>query len=306
MAERRYTLVLYGALIVAAVATYGAYRMLGSMREASRQPTRTIVVAAKDVPEGVIFDRIALATKTWPVEAVPVGAFSSMDSVVGRVTRIPVFAGEPIVPGRLAPTGAGGGLEMKIAPGTRAMAVKINDVAGISGLLQPNSRVDVLVTLPEDQDKNSQMAKLFMENMRVLSVGTSVQRDNDGKPNTATTVTLGVTPEEAERLAVAMNRGTIQLVMRGYGDPDTVRTRGATSRDVLAQLRGQSAEPVLPAVVRQPSRRIAHSRSEPRPAAVVAAPPAAPESFHVEVYRGDKSTTQTFPGGTALATGKRP
>jgi len=304
MAERRYTMVLYGALVVAAIATFGAYRMLGSLRDQTRVPTQPVVIATKDLPEGVALDRLALTARNWPIATVPVGAFSSVDSAVGRVTRIAVFNGEAIVPGRLAPVGAGAGLEQKIAPGTRAMAVRINDVAGISGLLQPNSRVDVLVTLAEDANNHdTQMAKLFMENMRVLSVGTEVQRDADGKPNNATTVTLGVTPQEAEQLAVAMNKGSIQLVLRGYGDPDTVRTAGATSKDVLALLRG------APAVTPKAPHREVRRRVEPPkpvPVAVVMAKPAAPDSVTVSVYRGEKPTKQTFEKPTAPAVPKLP
>ena len=294
MAERRYTMVLYGALIVAAIATFGAYRMLGALRDQTRVPTRPVVIATKDLPEGVSLDRLALTTRNWPIATVPVGAFSSVDSAVGRVTRIAIFNGEAIVPGRLAPVGAGAGLEQKIAPGTRAMAVRINDVAGISGLLQPNSRVDVLVTLAEDaNNRDTQMAKLFMENMRVLSVGTAVQRDADGKPNNATTVTLGVTPQQAEQLAVAMNKGSIQLVLRGYGDPDTVRTAGATSKDVLGLLRGAPA--VKPAEADREVRKRVVAPPKPVPVAVVVATkPAPPDSVTVSVYRAEKPTKQTF------------
>ena len=293
MAERRYTMVLYGALIVAAIATFGAYRMLGALRDQTRVPTRPVVIATKDLPEGVSLDRLALTTRNWPIATVPVGAFSSVDSAVGRVTRIAIFNGEAIVPGRLAPVGAGAGLEQKIAPGTRAMAVRINDVAGISGLLQPNSRVDVLVTLAEDaNNRDTQMAKLFMENMRVLSVGTAVQRDADGKPNNATTVTLGVTPQQAEQLAVAMNKGSIQLVLRGYGDPDTVRTAGATSKDVLGLLRGAPA--VKPAEAHREVRKRVVAPPKPVPVAVVMAKPAPPDSVTVSVYRGEKPTKLTF------------
>lgn len=306
MAERRYTMVLYGALIVAAIATYGAYRMLGSMRDQTRVPTQPVVIATKDVPEGVALDRLALTTRNWPIATVPVGAFSSIDSAVGRVTRIAVFNGEAIVPGRLAPVGAGAGLEQKIAPGTRAMAVRINDVAGISGLLQPNSRVDVLVTLAEDaNNRDTQMAKLFMENMRVLSVGTEVQRDADGKPNNATTVTLGVTPEEAEQLAVAMNKGSIQLVLRGYGDPDTVRTAGATTKDVLALLRGAPAVPVE-APHREVRRRVVAPKPVAAPVAVAVVKPTRPDSVSVSVYRGDKPTKQTFEKPTDSIVPKTP
>ena len=76
----------------------------------------------------------------------------------------------------------------------------------MSGLIQPNSRVDVLVNIRID-DGGRQVSKLFMENMRVLSVGTRVERDAEGKAIEATTAALEVTPEEAERLAVAVNQG---------------------------------------------------------------------------------------------------
>ncbi|MGK2962499.1 MAG: Flp pilus assembly protein CpaB [Gemmatimonadaceae bacterium] len=287
----RYKLVFWGALFVAAAATFGAYRLLAANSRAGQVVTQPVVVASQDIPEGSVIDRIALKTVQLPVQMIPVGAFSSTDSVHGRVTRVSVFNGEPIVPGRLAPVGTGPGLELKIPPGQRAMAVRINDVAGISGLLQPNSRVDVLVTLPEGQGSNKQVAKLFMSNMLVLSVGTEIQRDQSGKSINATTVTLAVTPEEAERLAIAMNTGAIQLVLRGYGDPDSVRTKGATSTDVLAQLQG-IAVPV-------PQKQAATAR--PRvvyrplpPAAKPPPPPPPPESVLVNVYRAGKATPQKF------------
>lgn len=291
MADARYKTVFYGALLVAGAATFGAYRLLAANSANSKLVTVPIVVASADVPEGAAFDRIQLTTAPWPAKTLPPGAFTSLDSVVGRVARVPVFTGEPILPGRLAPIGTGPGLELKIPPGHRAMSVRINDVAGIAGLIQPNSRVDVLVTI-QDPGSNKQVAKLFMENMRVLAIGTDIQRDAAGKPKTAPTVTLAVTPVEAERLAVAMNQGSIQLVLRGYGDPDSVKTRGATSVDVLSQLQRYSAPlPAAPAPRRtQPARR-----AEPQPAPVVKPPPPPPpESATVNVYRAGKATPQKF------------
>ncbi len=294
----RYKLVFWGALLIAAAATFGAYRLLDAKSNAAKAVTRSVVVANRDIPEGQLVDRVALSTVVWPVSMIPANAFSTIDSVAGRVTRVSVFTGEAMVPGRLAPTGTGPGLELKIPPGQRAMAVRINDVAGISGLIQPNSRVDVLVTI-QQLDGGKQVAKLFMENMRVLSVGTEIQRGSDGKPNAATTVTLGVTPEEAERLAVAMNTGSIQLVLRGYGDPDSVRTRGATSIDVLRQLQGAAPpEPIRVAapVTRQPRPRPVARPVAPPPAVVAAPPRPAPnvDSVVVQVYRAGKATPLKF------------
>src|SRR3954471_13971660 len=190
MAGRRYTFVFYVAVGIAALATFGVYRVLENTKASSRIATRPLVVAAKNLPEGSSIDRTSLSVREWPVATVPAGAYASPDSLIGRVTRVAVFEGEPFVPGRLAPSGTGPGIEVKIAPGKRAMGLRINDVAGVSGLIQPNSRVDVLVNINSDGGRGRLVSKLFMENMRVLSVGTRVERDAEGKAIEATTVTL--------------------------------------------------------------------------------------------------------------------
>jgi pilus assembly protein CpaB len=161
-------------------------------------------------------------------------------------------------------------------------------VAGVSNLIQPNSRVDILVNIRDEKRDGRVVSKLFMENMRVLSVGTATDRDAEGKPIQAPSATLEVTPQEAERLAIASTQGSIQLVLRGYGDPDSVRTKGANTGDILAQL-GSAPE----RVVETPKPR----RPAPRPAApapVVQAPPEKPDSFRVQIFRGGDRQQQTF------------
>ena len=285
----RYKLIFWGALFVAAAATFGAYKILAANSQSGRVTTVPVVIATREIPEGAAIDRLAVAVEQWPATTVPVGAFGAIDSVAGRVTRVQIFPGEPLVPGRLAPEGTGPGLELKIPPGQRAMAVRIDDVAGIAGLIQPNSRVDVIVTLRGGTER--QVAKVFMENMRVLSVGTEMQRDASGRPRQATTVSLSVTPEESERLAVAMNEGTIQLALRGYGDPTEAHTAGATSTDVL---RGTSLTQVRTAPVRTapaPRPRAAQPAPEPTPVYV---PPPRPDSAVVDVYRGTTKAPVKF------------
>src|SRR5688572_5192945 len=289
MAGRRYTFVFYAAIGIAALATFGVYRVLENTKASSRIATRPLVVAAKNLPEGSSIDRTSLSVREWPVATIPAGAYASADSLIGRVTRVAVFEGEPMVPGRLAPSGTGPGIEVKITPGKRAMALRINDVAGVSGLIQPNSRVDVLVNIRSEGGAGRQVSKLFMENMRVLSVGTTLERNAEGKAIEAASAALEVTPEEAERLAVAVNQGSIQLVLRGYGDPDSVRTKGANSTDILSQLGSAPTR-----VVEAPR---APRRSAPRvaPATVVQAPaPAKPDSLTVTIFRGTDRQQQKF------------
>ena len=319
MPDRRPSIrtILFFAVFVGLVAVLGAFKALQATRLGPRVATQRVIVAGRDIPEGGMIDRNAVAAVEWPAATVPAGAFASIDSAVGRITRVAVFAGDPIVPARLAPIGSGPGLEVKIAPGKRAMGVRINDVAGISGLIQPNSRVDVLVTLRTDPLSPRQVAKVFMENMRVLSVGRHMERDTDGDPIDATTATLEVTPDEAERLAVAMNQGSIQLVLRGYGDPSNVSTSGASSTDVLAQLRNARTARVVPddkpARARDPRRVVPRPPPAALPAPFESAPPLAaavaaarPDSSIVRVYRGNELVVKKFEKSDSAGAGRKP
>ncbi len=296
MGERRFGLVLFAALAIAGLAGYGVFRFLQQAQASAQIPMGRIVVAAADLTEGHPIVAADVRLADVPLTNMPPGAFTIMDSVIGRVTRVPVFATEALVPGRLAPVGSGAGLEVKITPGKRAMAVRIDDVVGLSGLIQPNSRVDVLVTMKGDPNSGqTERAKLFMSNMRVLSVGAQMERAADGRPIQQTTAALEVTPAEAEQLAVATNQGKIQLVLRGYGDPDTVATAGASVRDISL---GRSAAPVASApaprrtetrrVTPQPVRRETLFIAQPSTAPVRARP----DSSVIQVYRAGGVTQQ--------------
>jgi pilus assembly protein CpaB len=305
MAERRYTTIFAFAVLTAGVATFGIYRVLQAAKAKNKIQVQPVVVALQDVSEGRSIEAASVTVAQWPVGTVPAGAFTSVDSVVGRVTRIDVFKGEVIVPGRLAPNGTGPGLQVKITPGKRAMTVRIDDVAGISGMIQPNSRVDVMVTIKDNEKTGGQqVSKLFMSNMRVLSVGTISQVSSDNRPISAPTATIEVTPVEAERLAIAQGEGRIQLVLRGYGDPDSIKTEGAKSADVLAQLR---SAPVAKAVTptsnggrraRAPETRPAVEAPPPivvqQSVPVAPAKPKVPDTLAVQIFKGDKQDTRKF------------
>src|SRR5687768_11890589 len=84
-----------------------------------------VVVALEEIAEGRAIDRASVGVGVWPVSNIPAGAYSSVHSVIGRVSRINVFRGEPIVPGRLAPGGTAAGLEVKLTPGERAYSIRI-------------------------------------------------------------------------------------------------------------------------------------------------------------------------------------
>jgi pilus assembly protein CpaB len=291
MAAKRYTLIFYAALVVAVLATFGVYRVLEASKQSNRVATVPVVVAAKDIAEGVLIDRVGVVVAQWPAGTQPAGAYGTVDSVVGRVPRVVIFKGEALVPGRLAPEGTGAGLEVKITPGKRAYGIRVNDVATLAGMVQPNSRVDIMVVVDDPNEGGTRTAKLFMSNMRVLAIGTAAQRAEDGRPVNAGVASIEVTPEEAERLAIATTTGQIQLVLRGYGDPDTVNTKGANAADITRGLRNA---PTVRLPRPEPRRQSAPRPSAPTPAPVqqapvVPPPPAAkPETLSVKIFRGTK------------------
>ena len=298
MAAKRYSLVFYVAILVAAAATYSVFKVLESTKASSRVATAPVVIAARDINEGEIIDRIALSVAQWPISTVPVGAYGRIDSVAGRVTRVPVFNGEPIVPGRLAPEGTEPGLTSKITPGKRAKSIRVNDVSGIAGLIQPNSRVDIVLTTT--LSNAARTGKIFMQNMRVLAMQTATAKTEDGRPIPATVATLEVTPQELELLTIAQATGTLELALRGYGDPDSVRTGGANTTDLERALREGGIRTVAP-----PPRSVGQNNRVPapviRPETVrireqVPAPKqqAKPDSAKVEVFRGATKTEQKF------------
>jgi pilus assembly protein CpaB len=295
MAAKRYSLVFYAALVVAMLATWGVYRIIESTKAGNRIATSTVVVASTDIPEGEIIDRIAVSTAEWPLQAIPAGAFSRVDSVAGRVSKVRIFKGEPFVPGRLAPVGTTAGLTTKITPGKRALAVRINDVSGIAGMIQPDSRVDILLTLG-----GAGTTKTFMANMRVLAMGSQVQENADGRSINTTTATLEVTPDEGEKLVLAQSQGQIQLMLRGYGDPEEVVTKGATVSDVNALLRDRpTIQPSAPRTTRSAPAQTKAPEPAPAQPVPVALPPAPrsatkPESLTVEIYRGGKRSDEKF------------
>jgi pilus assembly protein CpaB len=212
--------------------------MLFAPSAVDRVKTVPVVVAARDIPEGTLIDRTGLFVSYWPAGTVPAGAYTTLDSLAARVTRVPIYKGEAMVPGRLAPEGTGPGLEVKITPGKRAFGLRINDVAGIAGMVQPNSRVDVMVVLADPNDRGRRVATVFMSNMRVLAIGGPWQDPDAVTPPRDAVVTLEVTPDEAERLAIAQTQGQIALVLRGYGDPDSLTASATVTHDMPNLVRG--------------------------------------------------------------------
>jgi pilus assembly protein CpaB len=124
---------------------------------------------------------------------------------------------------------------MRLEAGKRAMALRVDEIIGVSGFIVPDDRVDVIVTTtpPGSKNQDDKISKIVLQNKRVLSVAQSVEQ-KDGKPQVARSITVEVTPEESEKLSLATQDGQLVLALRSIGDDVDAKTAGSNKRDLLA------------------------------------------------------------------------
>lgn len=229
--------VVLGALVSAWV--YNLIRARDREVEAARRAaageTIELVVAAAEIPIGTRIDHSQVRTTRWPVDAEPEGAVKRPEDVVGQIARITIEKNHPVRGADLVAQGVGL-LPMLITEGMRAMSVKVDGVTGVSGFVTPNSRVDVLVSGRPSQSGGAdqeQRSKLILQNIRVLATGTSIEQE-DEKPVEVPTVTLLVSPEDAEKLTLAARQEPVRLALRNYRDEELIATPGIGTRALFS------------------------------------------------------------------------
>lgn len=280
--NRRLLTILLISFFVAGACALLVYRLVGNRLTTTRKlSTTAVVAAAADIKLGTVLAASDLTTIEI-AGSLPQGAILKKESAVGRGVVSNLYRGEPILDDRLASLGSGGGLAATIRKGMRACAVRVDEVVGVAGFVTPGMRVDVLMTgNPPGQPTTMDGAEVrtLLQNIEVLSAGTDIQQDTDGKPKPVQVVNLLVSPDQAETLSLASNtlgsnQTHIQLVLRNPLDTQTVQTNGTAMSKLFA---GAKPAPV-----------------QPRPVAVHAGAPKkiVPEKYLIEVFNGSQRSEQ--------------
>jgi pilus assembly protein CpaB len=299
MRNKRFLVVLAGALVFGLLAAVSVSRYLSSTQALAKSLNR-VAVAKVAIPVGtkIIPEQIMLVQ--FPAESMPDGTFDNVDKLTGRVAVVNIGAREPITDSRLAPEGTAAGLSAVIPEGYRAMTVKVDDVVGISGFIMPGTLVDVVVVITPEEPTNGRgpISKIVLQNIKVLANGQNIDKpENERDANSVKAVTLQVTPEEAEKLALASSEGRLQLVMRNSIDQGDEETKGVNKQTLLGGDRAtpipdpgslKSEQPKVESKPRPVQRRV-NTEPETKPAA-----PPAPRTS-VEVIEGAKKRNVDFP-----------
>ncbi len=285
--DRRFLTVLGVSLLFALVISSVFYQMTlraDSPKKVEATDLKDVVLAGKPMGVGMTVKAADLKLGKVPATAFPKGAFSKADEVIDRPVISNILMDEPVLEGRLAARGSGQGLAPIIPVGMRAVSVRVNDVAGVAGFVLPGMRVDVLVT-GRPPESNGTITTTCLQNILVLSAGTTFQPDAKGQAIQAPTVTLLVSPDQAETMTLANSEGHIQLVLRNGSDQTIEKTSGHE----LAELYGvRRSKPATPAQV--PRTRLPVRPAETRP---VNAPPPPPAPDQVIVIRGTQKSVET-------------
>jgi len=200
-----------------------------------------------------------------------------------------------------------GGVAAVITPKKRAVAIKVDKVIGVSGFIRPGNRVDVLVTLPEGKVKGStssisSITKTILENVLVLTVGQELEKKGkEEKPSEMDVITLELTPEETEKIALAAMEGKLTLALRNFNDTEDVFTKGSTVPALLDSYYGPGTETKAPSTpsVKKASRK---GPASPRISTPVAGMKTEdeklvsekPKPFVVELIKGSSKTEVKF------------
>jgi pilus assembly protein CpaB len=241
-----------------------------------------VIVAATDIKLGSVLRDVDLSTADF-VGSVPKTAILKKQDAIGRGVISNLYQGEPILDSRLAAVGSGGGLAATIPQGMRACAVKVDEVVGVAGFVTPGMRVDVLISGNPPGPMNTtegQKVRTLFQNVEVLSAGTDIQKDNEGKPQQVQVVNLLVTPEQAELLSLASTQAHIQLVLRNPLDTQTAQLSGSAVTQLYS-----GAKPAL--------KPLAFPRRVTRPVQS--------QLYVIEVFNGSKRSEEKF----AAAEGKQ-
>lgn len=278
------------AAMVAAMVVYSALKRREAQVEQAMARSVNIVVAARDLPIGTRLNASSVKSVHWSRDSLPPGAITDPAAVIDQYTRTNFVENEPIVADRLFSGDKNAGvLPLLIPSGMRAMSVPVDDVSDIAGFVLPHTRVDVLVSLSEN---DRSVSKIVLQNVEVLAIAQDIEKVND-QPEPVKVVTVLVTPEEAERLALAGREGTLRLAMRNYEDKQIVNTSGVD----LAQMMGSgAAPPPLPVIGPQRPAPVPRPRQQP---------------VEVEILRDGKTTeslsfVRTGDGGSMRQAGSQP
>ncbi len=198
----------------------------------------TIVVAAKDFIFGDPLQAETLKEIPWAKSSVPEGAFSKISELTvdgRRVALASISTNEAILKWKISGAGGRASLSTTVTEGMRAVAIRVDDVVGVGGFVLPGDRVDLLYTRSANRnnEKESATNDVLVQNVRVLAIDQVVDQKNE-KPVVARVVTVEVLAQDAQKVALAQNTGSVMLSLRAAGSTDNANAQRVVEEELVS------------------------------------------------------------------------
>jgi pilus assembly protein CpaB len=228
-------LILVVAIVMGGIAAFLARSWMQSQVQGPSASATTIVVAARAFSFGEAINADGVAEIPWSASTLPEGAFSSSQALLKdgrRVALTTIGRNEPILRTKVTGPGQRASLSTTLENGMRAVTIRVDDVRGVAGFILPNDHVDiVLIRIDNESTRKQSYSELLLQNVKVLAID-QVASEQKEQPTVAKAVTLEVTPNQAQKISLAIDVGHLSLVLRQPGEASTVSSARVTERDL--------------------------------------------------------------------------
>ena len=295
--NRQTMIALAVAVVLGLFAVYIANSYIsGREQRADLTGTTKVAVAAVPLAYGTDITPDKIKFVDYPKASLPPGAFMTQAQLLPegkkRFALMTIGINEPVLASKISGEGQGASIAALLTEGMRAATVRIDDVSGVAGFVQPNDSVDVLITRTPPGTNGQQLTDVLLQNVRVLAIDQEA-KNSDGTPKLARSATFEVSPIDAQKLALAQKAGSLSLVLRKPGEANNPVVETVSMNDLRYNMYGGARYPA-PASVGNYGAALTEAITVPKPTPAprrAAAPKkkAAPERPKVEVYRGTQS-----------------
>ena len=180
-----------------------------------------VVVAKSTIPEHTRITAEMLEVESIPLDAVHPEAIKKTEEAVGGISRTEIIKGEQLLTARVAAEGRAS-LSYRVPEKRRAISLPVSEVTGVSGYISPGDKVDVLVTYSDAEINSRVTTYTVVQNALVLATGEFTQEQDNEERQLVSTITLAVTPGQAEVLAYALLKGSFHFTLRSPLDEEKV------------------------------------------------------------------------------------
>lgn len=225
------------ALIVGILAAVLVYFYLTNVETVSQElePTQKVIVAKVEISPKTAITNEMIELKTVKVSSILPSGYTKAEELIGKYAKETIYPGEQIIHERIADDQYGKKhLAYSIPKGYRALTLPYNPVMGVAGFIQPGDYVDIIGTYAPDKNATQkEISKIVMQNVLILAIGQQTNVDVNQDKTAEATITIAVTPKDAERVTYTDELSSIRLILRPINEAGKASTNGMTKETIF-------------------------------------------------------------------------